>query len=90
MYAFAQVLHVTAYITFLDLHEPGAQGTENPLTSKDLLESMRLQHMQFEQLLHGTVQPLFFPSAIDFRTDSFDPTFEAVFLTNLNKGQMNF
>jgi hypothetical protein len=37
-------------------------------------------------LLHGTVGPRFRPKAIDFKTESLDPMFEAVFFTNWKTG----
>ena len=68
------------------MHEPGAQGIVWPLKMNDSSELIKPQHWQFERPSHGAVRPLFLPSAIDRRTDSFEPTLDAVFLTNLNKG----
>ena len=49
-------------------------------------EPINLQHIQLLRLLHGTARSLFFPRAKDRKIDNFDPTFEAVFLTNWKTG----
>ena len=71
---------------FLVLQLPGAQGTGRPQTVSIFSEPMSLQHLQLLWLLHGTVRPLFLPRARDFKTDNFDPIFEAVFFTNWKTG----
>ena len=71
---------------FLILQFPGAQGTASPLISWMLSLPICLQHIQLVWLLHGTVGPRFRPKAIDFKTESLDPMFEAVFFTNWKTG----
>ena len=71
---------------FLVLQFPGAQGTASPLISWMLSLPICLQHIQLVWLLHGTVGPRFRPKAIDFKTESLEPMFEAVFFTNWKTG----
>ena len=69
-----------------DLQVPGAHMTAVPLMSTDSLDWTSLQHIQFDLLPHGSVHPFLFPTARDFRTESLEPMFEAVFWTNLKSG----
>ena len=47
---------------------------------------INLQHLQFLWARQGTVSPLFFPSAMDLRTDNLLPTLAPVFFTYWNIG----
>ena len=72
-------------MTFFDLHVPGALETYRPFTSS-MFSPINLQHLQFLWFLQGTVLPLFFPRAMDFKTDNLLPTFAPVFFTNWKSG----
>ena len=63
---------------FFDLQEPGAVETGRPLISLTF-SPINLQHLQLPWFLHGFVSPLFFPNAMDFKTDSLQPIFAPVF-----------
>ena len=67
---------------FFDLQEPGAVETGRPLISLTF-SPINLQHLQLPWFLHGFVSPLFFPNAMDFKTDSLQPIFAPVFFHKL-------
>ena len=55
--------HSTMYIMFFVLQVPGAVRTGCPLISVTGSSPMRVQHLQLEFMLRGTVLPDFFPGA---------------------------